>query len=266
MEVTVEIPLIRRPNSLLVNEADRLSNEIRWTAGIITRPWGCGGFLPTDANYCDFEAADLDDFFDTGEWATFDPFEIYNTETCTSREADVVDLNGRLSTRWEVMVSEQIASRLNVEMAARATVFTTGPVNTSIMLANAEESLALSLHGGRGLIHMSPAALSMVSERLSFRDGSWQTASGHIVIADAGHTGLAPEGESSIPGTEWVYTSGQVVYGLSDARIPTSAVEYLDRSSNEVTARVIGASVVGFDPCSVTAIQYGYPDYTGSGS
>lgn len=264
MEATVSIPLVRRNRGLLVQVAGRIPNTVRWQAGVTLRGWGCGGFVSTDADYCDFDADELDEFFDVGENPIFDAFEIYNTESCSSLDTDIANLAGRLDTRWEVMVSEQVATRLNVEMADHATVVTVGPVNTSIALANAEEALALSLHGGRGLIHMSPAALIMFKDQLELVDGQWETPSGHIVIADAGHTGTPPEGESAVTGTEWIYTSGQVLYGLGEPRNNQSAAEYLNREINEVTGRIIGAGVVAFDPCSVSAIEYGYPDYEGS--
>lgn len=266
MEALVQVPLRKRPRALLVDAADRIPNSVRWTAGVTLRPWGCGGFVPTDADYCDFEADELDDYFDVGEFATFEAFEVYNTESCSARVNDIIDLNSRLETKWSVMISEQVAARLNVEMAARATTVTTGAVNTQIALANAEEALALSLHGGQGYIHMSPAALTMFVDKLEYRDGNWETPSGHIVIADSGHVGVPPEGENAQSGTEWIYTSGAVLYGLSDTRLPTRAAEYLNRENNAITARIIGSSVVAFDPCAVSAIEYGYPDYEGSGS
>lgn len=266
MEAHVTLPLNKRPRGLLLDEANRIPDGVRWTAGVTLRPWGCGGFVPVDADYCDYDSDELDDFFDVGPWADFGPFTIYNTESCVAREADILDINGRLKTRWSVMVSEQVASRLNSEMATRGTVFTTGPVNTSVALANVEEALALTLHGGRGFVHMSPAALSVFREKLVFNDGRWETVSGHIVVADAGHTGIPPTGHAAVGGTEWIYTSGAVVYGLTDAVIGDSANEYLDRSHNRITGRATGTALVAFDPCSVSAIQYGFPDFGGSGS
>lgn len=264
MEAIVSLPLRKRSRGLLVDAADRIPNSVRWQAGVTLRGWGCGGFVSTDANYCDFESDDLDEFFDIGENPIFDAFEVYNTESCTALDTEITTLNERLRTRWNVMISEQVATRLNVEMADHATVVTTGPVNTEIALSSAEQALALTLHGGEGFIHMSPAALGMVIDKLSFYDGQWHTASGHVVVADAGHAGIPPEGEAAVDGTEWIYTSGAVLYGLSDERIPEQANEYLDRERNIITGRVIGSGVVAFDPCSVSAIQYGYPDYAGA--
>lgn len=75
------------------------------------------------------------------------------------------------------------------------------------------------------------------------------------------HRGPAT-GETLLDGTEWVYTTGAVLYGLGEPRVPTKATEYLDRDTNTNTARIIGTSVVAFDPCSASAIEYGFPDYT----
>lgn len=264
MEAVIELPLRKRTRGLLIDTADRIPNSVRWLAGVTLRPWGCSGLLPTDADYCDFEADELDEFFEVGENPVFDAFDIYNTESCSTLDSDITVLNDRVGKRWDVMVSEQVAARLNLELAARATVVTTGPVNTAILIAKAEEALALTLHGGLGMVHMSPAALSMVVAEgsVDLRDDQWRTPGGHLVVADAGHTGVEPTAETLLDGTEWVYTSGAVLYGLGDPRVPSKATEYLDRGSNTNTARIIGTSVVAFDPCSASAIEYGFPDYT----
>ena len=263
MEAVIEIPLRKRTRGLLIETADRIPNSVRWLAGVTLRPWGCSGFVPADADYCDFESDELDDFFDVGTNPVFDAFDIYNTESCSTLDSDISVLNARVETRWGVMVSEQVAARLNVELAARAAVATTGPINTSILIAKAEEQLALTLHGGLGMVHMSPAVLSMVVAEgsVDLRDDQWRTPGGHLVVADAGHTGIEPTGETLLDGTEWVYTTGAVLFGLGEPRVPTKATEYLDRDTNTNTARIIGTSVVAFDPCSASAIEYGYPDY-----
>ena len=263
MEAVIELPLRKRTRGLLIDTADRIPNSVRWLAGVTLRPWGCSGFVPADADYCDFESDELDDFFDVGENPVFDAFDIYNTESCSTLDSDISVLNARVETRWGVMVSEQVAARLNLELAARATVATTGPINTSILIAKAEEQLALTIHGGLGMVHMSPAVLSMVVAEgsVDLRDGMWLTPGGHVVVADAGHTGIEPTGETLLDGTEWVYTTGAVLFGLGEPRVPTKATEYLDRDTNTNTARIIGTSVVAFDPCSASAIEYGYPDY-----
>lgn len=263
MEAVIELPLRKRTRGLLIEAADRIPNSVRWLAGVTLRPWGCSGFVPSDADYCDFESDELDDFFDVGTNPVFDAFDIYNTESCSTLDSDISVLNARVETRWGVMVSEQVAARLNVELAARAAVATTGPINTSILIAKAEEQLALTLHGGLGMVHMSPAALSMVVAEgsVDLRDSQWRTPGGHLVVADAGHTGVQPTGETLLDGTEWVYTTGAVLFGLGEPRVPTKATEYLDRDDNTNTARIIGTSVVAFDPCSASAIEYGYPDY-----
>lgn len=263
MEAVIELPLRKRTRGLLIDTADRIPNSVRWLAGVTLRPWGCSGFVPADADYCDFESDELDDFFDVGTNPVFDAFDIYNTESCSTLDSDISVLNARVETRWGVMVSEQVAARLNLELAARATVATTGPVNTAILIAQAEEQLALTLHGGLGMVHMSPAVLSMVVAEgsVDLRDDQWRTPGGHLVVADAGHTGIEPTGETLLDGTEWVYTTGAVLFGLGEPRVPTKATEYLDRDTNTNTARAIGTSVVAFDPCSASAIEYGYPDY-----
>lgn len=262
MEAIIEIPLRKRPYGLLLDAANEISGE-RWRSGVTFQPWGCNGFSSADADYCDFDADDLDDAFSFTSAPKFNAFEVYGTESCTSLDSDIEVINGRLMARWGVMVSEQFASRLQDELVVRSAVGSTGPLNSSELVSNAEESLALSLHGGLGLLHVSPAVLVVLAANESIRwDGSgWVTPTGHGVVSDPGHTGLAPTAHSSPTGTEWAYVTGSVVYGIGEPRLPTQANEYLDRGHNDVTGRIIGAGVVAFDPCAATAFQFGYPSY-----
>lgn len=269
LEAVVEIPLKPRRRGLLTQAATQVPSGARWKAGLVVYPWGSDGFSSGAVNYCDYDAEapigpfEPDDDLDL----VFDPFEIFATEECSARNVSITDLNGRLSERWTVMVSEQIAAHLNGLLAARSTVVQAGVLNAHEAIANAEEWLANTLHGGEGMIHMSPAALSIIAEEvLVFEDGEWWTPSGHRVVADAGHTGDAPTGESSDPGTEWIYATGQVLYAVDRNESPDAAGEYLDRSNNLITARIVGQSVVAFDPSSAGAIWFGYPSYTPGGS
>ena len=266
MEANITIPLRKRPHGLLIQNASPLGS-IRWRAGVVVEPIGCEGFSVAEADYCDWEAEPLDESFATGDSPTFAPFSIYGTETCQSLTTDIDLINSRLDARWEVMVSEQLGARLEGEMATYASVVTTGPINSFILVSMVEQDLAQALHGGLGYVHMSPGVLAAVQEYLQFRDGNWETPSGHIVISDPGYTGLPPVGGSGDDpdqpaGTEWVYTSGTIAYALGEPRKPDAAVEYLDRSRNTITGRIIADAILAFEPCAVSAIQYGFPDYT----
>lgn len=261
MEAIIQIPLRKRPYGLLLDAANEIDG--RWEAGVTFQPWGCNGLSSTDADYCDFDAADLDDAFSFSSAPKFNAFEVYGTETCTSLDADIEVINGRLTARWGVMVSEQFASRLQDELVTRAAVGSTGPLNSSELVGAADQSLAASLHGGLGLLHVSPGVLVtlVANEAVRWSDGGWVTPSGHDVVSDPGHTGLAPTGQSTPTNTEWTYVTGPVVYGIGKTRLPTSAVEYLDRGHNDVTGRIIGAGLVAFDPCAAVGLQFGFPSF-----
>lgn len=263
MEAIIKIPLRKRPGGLLLDHADRIPNSVRWSAGVTMEPYGCGGFVSVDADYCDYNADELDEFFATGSIPKFNAFQVYNTEECSALDSDIDTLNGRLDDRWSVMLSEQFASRLQAELAARADVVSTGPLNAVELVSLAEQVLAVRLHGGVGMLHVSPSVLAVLTAvGPVFADGAgWRTPGGHVVVADAGHTGLPPTGETAPADTEWVYVTGQVAYGLSDPTTTTRAVEYLNREKNVVTGRIIGTGVVAFEPCVAAAIQFGYPSF-----
>lgn len=264
MEAVIQIPLRKRPSGLLIDVADQIPNSVRWKAGVTFEPWGCQGFTAVDADYCDFDSDPLDDAFTADAAPVFDAFQVYGTETCTTLDTDIAHLNARLDARWSVMVSEQVAARLQDELVARSTVASTGPLNSYELVAMAEQILATSLHGGVGLLHVSPAMLTvLVSTETVIGSPStgYTTANGHQVVADPGHTGLPPDGETAPAGTEWAYVTGPVLYGLGAPITSDDAQQYLDRDDNQVTGRIIGSSVVAFDPCAAYAMQFGFPSF-----
>lgn len=263
MEATIEFQLQRRTSGLLVDAAERIPNTVRWQAGVSLESSGCAGLNVYDPNFCDYDALNYASFIEPGPPPAFEPFEILKQRYCTALDTDIITMNDRFLRDWEVMASEALAGRLEAELAARSHVVTTGPVSTSLVVASAEQALASTLHGGIGMVHMSPAALAMVSERLVRRGDDWFTPGGHVVVSDAGHLGLeSPPLHSTPANTEWIYTSGPVKYGLSDPITTDSANEYLDRDVNNAWGRVRGVGIVAFDPCAASAIQYGFPGYT----
>lgn len=81
-------------------------------------------------------------------------------------------------------------------------------------------SSAAGKPGMRGVLHLTPGLLTLaVSDGLAeWRDGQYRTATGHIVLGDAGHTGQATPHGQSAPGSgnAWIYATADIWYGLGE--------------------------------------------------
>lgn len=277
----------KRPWGLLLDTATDLALDgDRWRAGIKFASYGCAGLRRSTPEFCIGETPeDIDDDLTEGGLVEFGSFSILATESCTTLDVDLAWLQGRLDARFAVMASEQVAAELmagsnatiqapeeeattSPNFAEVATVVTTGPLETDVVIAKIEEDLAERLHGGEGMIHMSPAVFSMVAaDRAIFVNGQYRTRSGHLIVTDAGYVGQEPDGESPATNVEWVYGSGPVYYQLGPPRLRGPMETAFDRTRNTIRARTVAEAVVAFDPCTVVAAEYGYPDFlAGSGS
>lgn len=277
----------RRPWGLLLDNAAPLDVGVgdRWRAGVKFASYGCEGLRRTSLPFClpDSET-DLDADPVNGSLIEFGSFSVYATEACSTLDVDHAWLSGRLDDRFTVMVSEQVAAEVaggtnatitdpltpgaqSPTFASEATIVTTGPLETDVIIAMLEQELAERLHGGIGMIHMSPAVFSMVAADQAIRDGSqWRTRSGHLIVSDAGYAGVEPEGEAPVDRVEWVYGTGPVLVHVGPPRLtdPAGTIGY---TRNVVTGRAVAEAVAVFEPCTVVAAEYGYPDFlSGSGS
>lgn len=129
-----------------------------------------------------------------------------------------------------------------------------------LALAHLEAYLALQAGAGkpglRGVIHLTPGLLGMAVADMyvEWRDGSYQTASGHRVIGDAGHTGApAPHGQSAAGTDEaWIYATGDIMYatmrmdGVTTVDQDDGGVVYVARNKNRPLIERVGLIV--FDP------------------
>lgn len=102
-------------------------------------------------------------------------------------------------------------------------VATSSAVSLTTAIADLETYLASTAAGKpgmRGVIHLTPALLTIAQAQdlVEWRDGQYRTATGHIVLGDAGHTGQATPTGQSAPGDgeAWVYATADVWYGLGE--------------------------------------------------
>ena len=276
-----------RPVGLLIGTAADLQIEgNRWQAGIEFTTYGADGLSRNELVFC-ADDSDGDDYDPpsgavSGTLARFGAFDVFATEECSSLDVDMAWLEGRLDDRWMAMLSEPIAAELehgatatqlsdgegggpqpSPTLANSATVASAGPDSLAGAFAAIERGLATLLHGAVGFVHVPPEVLSLAGGDLIEMDvatNCWRTYTGHVIIADAGYTGAAPDAGAETTGTRWIYGSGPVGYQIGPPRTNAVALEGFDSARNVFTARKIAQALVAFDPATVVAAEVELPD------
>lgn len=252
-----------RPWGLLVQEAYRIDVDgLRWREGITFHPLGPDGFGRAEVEFCIPDSGTYtDDPFTVGEAPTFKAFHIVGTEECSALDVDRDYLEGRLNTRAMVLTSEQIAAELLSGTESPSLSDTAAAVtnlSTAEVVPTLDAAAATLLHGAQGLIHLSPALFAtIVGDHAEKIGDSWFSPSGHRFVFDAGYAEM-DNGDSGDPGGV-AYLTGPVGIHIGEPRFGTaSAVEYLNRTRNEITARHEAEAIFAFDPETVAAVGYDY--------
>lgn len=275
-----------RPTGLLLDVATDLNlGNVPWQRGVKFTGYGCAGLTPAGLQFCYDEEVEPLDAAVSGSISRHPAFDVAATESCTDLDVDLAWLSGRLDDRWGAFVSTPIAAQLETNaldlevptseddatpveapsLRSEATVLTYAPVSVATGFAVIEAGLASTLHGAVGIIHVTPALLSLAGgDILRWDNGVWRTYTGHAVVADAGYTGAVPDAGTFADGTFWMYGSGPVGYQLGAPAPRTPIEEGLNLPRNTLTARKIAQALVVFEPCSVVAAQVELPDTVAS--
>jgi hypothetical protein len=265
----------------------------RMQQGVTFTPWGCGGLRWGDSEACQEPVRMVLQDGDEGD-PGYSPgyFELQRTfpETrfqkafrfadalgCSTLSSDWEMLERRTHGRMDLMASEALALQLNRGWATTPVVGgdlagegdhslqsdavvngstlsapTTSIENSMIVL---EEWLADALHGGKGLIHVSPGILSNVMGQLGGKviDGHVVAASGHEIVADAGYAHMwGPGGTIPAADRRWIYASGPVWYQVAAEK------DFRDESNvptvNALLAIREAFGILLYDPCTVAAV------------
>lgn len=270
-EILIPAPSVRS-HGLLLTSAFRLPDSV-FVAGGVNRmpfgvkfiPWGCEGLqvFPSDCDPIEKTLNPLPDF------VTQPAFSVVDGLFCTTLSGVENDIDTRLISRLRTRISYVFAQELvygtqsgGQNLAASATALTITPTNLLEALNLIEMSLASSMQGEVGMVHMTPRALTLlnVEGAIEEMDGKWFTTTGHIVVADAGYdSNLDPAGRGAASGAEWMYGSGPVYYGISDPElIGENDHTTFNRSKNRRERLAEATGIVIFDPCPVVAAEYCY--------
>jgi hypothetical protein len=184
---------------------------------------------------------------------SFGPLTVYVTETCSSPYIRTPeDFRARALAVFGAVESAAVAREFelgefvpdNPHLGDSNAVILHGGTSTSLAdgLALLEEAIAETHRGG--VIHLTKGTVAALSARdggnsLHVEGGQLYTTNGTLVIADAGYTGAAPEGEAASGSERWAYATGPVetLRTAQPVVIPDTIQEALDRLNNTVEYR-----------------------------
>jgi hypothetical protein len=255
----------QRPYALLLDVARPLSEGgiPRWAlSGVKWVPLGCDGLTVT-TDGCDVTLdKELGGFEDQVEQL---PFLMLASIACSTLGSDPAYMDKIITDRLTVFASAAFATELMVGTNggplsfAGAEKLASGNARTlRLAFADLETWLALQLHGAQGIIHLTPAAMALAAADglVMFIDGRWVTATGHLVVADAGYTGPAPTDGSVSADQDWLYASGPIFYDITPVK-PVGERNFqstnIARNIHEFFSERYG--LILFDPCAVGAVR-----------
>ena len=266
--------LERRPYALLLDVARSLSETTipRWAlSGYKWVPLGCDGLTVT-SDGCDVTLdKELGGFEDQVEQL---PFLMLASIACSTLSSDPDYMDMVIRDRLEIYASAAFATELiggtnggPLSFVSEATVLSGGSARPlALAVADLETHLAAQLHGAKGVIHLTPAALVLAAAVgvVLFSNGRWVTATGHDVVADAGYVGTPPEGEAANDTDEvFLYASGPIYYDITPTRpvgVRNHESTNIPRNIHEFFSERYG--LVLFDPCAVGGVRADLADLT----
>lgn len=107
-------------------------------------------------------------------------------------EAELSTIFGEqvMSGLWNAAAPTLVGEAVDVSQA--------GMTTPHLAMAAVEDGLADTWRGSMGMIHVPPGILSEIVQGLDYSEGRFHTATGHIVVGDAGYQGGTP-GSGSRP-------------------------------------------------------------------
>lgn len=245
------------------------ANGVRWFAdGVTWEPFDYGTLRRTSVNACSpaTHGASLRECLDYVTALPFALEDAYATSMMNAADGD----GGGMAARWELLRSAAFATELITgsasggrSLSSDATAPTGvpfgSPATTALNALSVMEShFAEVMQGGRGYIHVSPALLPLLVDRLIQVGDHWETPTGHVVVADAGYVdAAAPDGEAaSAAGEDWIYGSGPVRWQYREGI--GGGEPYVDITTNDVSMYLTGYGILLFEPEPVTAILVSY--------
>ena len=178
-----------------------------------------------------------------------------------ANSSSFTSMTGRLQRRMRTLTSAALMGELVTGWASN------GPslISESVLLSDVatvgaaasaiEDHLASTLLGNRGTVFIPPMMLHTAIDVgwVVIEGGQLYTATGHLVVSDAGH--VATQGvDSGGGGGLWVYSAGDIAYRVSDTILLGEGSETLVLASNIRQRLAEAYAQLAFDPCPMAAV------------
>lgn len=190
---------------------------------------------------------------------TFDPFVVYVPTTCSYfssnglREMTRVALEANASWGVEYGLSHGVVGLSNPYLGdSHLTQLGANGISVAEGVARLEN--AIGAFGIRGIIHATPAAVSLMNtDKLEQESNLLVTSNGTPVVSGGGYIGVHPTGKTApSDGQDWIFATGAVEVYLGPPAL-SDVVSSLDRTDNTITFRAERAALPVWD----TALQVG---------
>lgn len=236
----------------------------RWLNGVKFMPFGCDKIVGQTFDPCVARTTDYNDGIGTA--VSFDPFLAEVAVECSTLVSDGPELEAYLLLHSEVSRSSILGAQVehsaftttNPSLASEAQTITNPDQSLMGAIIAVEDALADLLDGGLGMIHMTAGLFVAFSAGGGVRwdvDNRPHTATGHLIVADAGYLGVSPATNAVAAGQKWIYGSGPVFAHYSATFNHATAPQTVKLSRNIRSVQVEQYGIAIFEPCSVVAAQ-----------
>lgn len=238
----------------------------RWLNGVKFIPFGCERIVGKTFDPCVVRDS-TNDMMEFPDEVQFYPFLAEVGVRCSTLGLPVETLEEYAIAHTEIGRSSILGAQVersayqtaNASLASEAQDLTNADTSLMGALHAIEVGLADILDGGMGMIHMPAGLLAILQADggLHFDDDHRPyTATGHLIVADAGYLGASPATQDVVAGEIWMYGSGPVFAKYDDVyRFKTDDGDHLSNAlltnKNEIKVETYGIAL--FEPCSVVA-------------
>lgn len=257
--------------ALVIPHAD---GDMRWANGIEFDPLSCDDAVVFDP--CVANGNDLVNTNNHPGIRKYTPFVVDAYDACSTLSWQNADYEARARQLLALRESKAVAKEFwtgtkipgNPHLAAGGAVTNVG---TGLSPHNGLGALVQALadgNGGPGMIHVRHRLLQILVGQafLRYENGKWYTATGAVVVADAGYPGTGPAGEAigNTAGaiTEWAYATDLVeVHREANAKVyaKTLTAETVNAFTNRVVVRAQRMYAPIWNGCVLAAVSITTP-------
>lgn len=198
-------------------------------------------------------------------------FLLWDALTCSTLGISLSTLGRLLTENVTDFLSATLAMELEsgtgsggASLASTANVVTSAAVPLKVAMAMLEDHLGSALHGGLGVIHLTPGLFTLAIADGLVDETTHKTPTGHDVIGDAGHTGVVDpaDGGAVGEGERYIYASGDIWYatsavkGVLTVESEDAAPVYIPQNDNRPLVERYGLIVFNQDLVGAALVDY----------